>query len=83
MLGRSNLVGLPLSMLMMKRNATVTICHSYSQDHINEIIEQSDIVVSATGVINLVEKTKPGAIIIDIGISRIPGTKKITGDVNR
>lgn len=38
MLGRSNLVGLPLSMLMMKRNATVTICHSYSQDHIQEII---------------------------------------------
>lgn len=39
--------------------------------------------VSATGVINLVEKTKPGAIIVDIGISRIPGTKKIIGDVNR
>lgn len=83
MLGRSNLVGLPLSMLMMKRNATVTICHSHSQDHIDDIIEQSDIVVSATGVINLVNKTKPGAIIIDIGISRIPGTKKIVGDVNR
>ena len=40
-------------------------------------------VVSATGIINLVNKIKPGAIVIDIGISRIPGTNRITGDVNR
>lgn len=47
------------------------------------MVENADIVVTATGVINLVTKIKPGAIVIDIGISRIPGTKKITGDVNR
>ena len=90
-LGRSNIVGSPLSILMSKKanpgNSTVTICHSKTQD-IKSIIKQADILICALGVPQFVkaDMVKDGAVVIDVGIHRIPADNekgyKIVGDVD-
>ena len=69
MIGRSDLVGKPLSHLLLNRSATTTVCHKSTKD-VNFFTRHADLVISATGVANLVKEVKPGAILIDVGISR-------------
>ena len=89
-IGRSNLVGLPVAMLLLHRNATVTIVHSRTKN-IENVVKQADIVVAAVGRANMVPKSwlKSGCTVIDVGINRVPVTKedgsegsKIVGDVD-
>lgn len=81
-LGRSLVVGKPLSMLLLKENATVTICHSKTKD-VKEVCRNADILVVAIGRAKLVDETyiKEGAIVIDVGIN-IDENGKLCGDVN-
>ena len=80
--GRSNIVGKPLSALLLKENCSVTICHSKSQN-LSSITSKADIVVAAIGSpLKLTsEYFKPDALVIDVGINRIGGNK-IIGDVD-
>jgi methylenetetrahydrofolate dehydrogenase (NADP+)/methenyltetrahydrofolate cyclohydrolase len=87
-LGRSNIVGLPVSMLLLKRDATVTICHSRSRD-LSAITRRADILVAAVGRAEMVKAdwVKPGAVVIDVGINRVddPSSKRgyrLVGDVD-
>ena len=87
-LGRSNIVGMPLALLLVKRNATVTICHSRSQD-LPGITSQADILLAAVGRPEMVKAdwVKPGAVVIDVGTNRIddPSREKgyrLVGDVD-
>ncbi len=87
-LGRSNIVGLPVSMLLLKRDATVTICHSRSQD-LPAICRRADILVAAVGRAEMVKGDwlKPGAVVIDVGINRVedpaaPRGYRLVGDVD-
>lgn len=79
--GRSRIVGKPISQLLLKRGATVTICHSKTKD-ISAFTKQADILVAAVGRAHIITKdmVKPGAIVVDVGINRIDG--KILGDVD-
>jgi methylenetetrahydrofolate dehydrogenase (NADP+) / methenyltetrahydrofolate cyclohydrolase len=72
--GRSNIVGKPMAQLLLSQNATVTIAHSRSRD-LPGIVSKADIVVAAVGRPEMVlgEWIKPGAIVIDVGINRVPG----------
>jgi len=83
-IGRSNIVGKPMAVMLLHRNATVTVCHSKSQN-IPEITSQADILVSAVGIPNFVKPNmvKNGAVVIDIGINRIEenGKSRLVGDV--
>jgi len=78
-LGRSNIVGLPAALLLMHRNATVTICHSRTKD-LPGVVRQADILLTAVGRPEMVKKdwVKPGAIVIDVGSNRIddPASEK-------
>jgi methylenetetrahydrofolate dehydrogenase (NADP+)/methenyltetrahydrofolate cyclohydrolase len=86
-IGSSNLVGLPLSIMMMKKNATVTTCNIYTKDLQSKVLV-SDIVVSCCGVAHLIKEDwiTEGAIVIDIGINKISDNSekgyKIVGDVD-
>src|SRR5688572_171107 len=87
-LGRSNIVGMPAALLLIGRNATVTVCHSRTKD-IPGTIRQADIVIAAIGKTEFVrgDWIKPGAAVIDVGINAVPdSTKKsgqrLVGDVN-
>ena len=79
-IGRSNIVGKPLAMLLLNANATVTVCHSKTIN-LNEITKHADILISAVGKSNFVTKdmVKNEAIVIDVGINSIDG--KLCGDV--
>ena len=81
-LGRSNMVGKPMAMLLLAANATVTIAHSKTRD-LASITKRADIMVAAVGRRNLVtaEMVKPGAIVIDVGTNRTP-EGKLVGDVD-
>lgn len=81
-IGRSNIVGKPMAMLMLKENATVTICHSRTKN-LKEIVAGADVVVAAVGRPNFVtaDMVKDGAVIIDVGINRIDDGK-LCGDVD-
>jgi 5,10-methylene-tetrahydrofolate dehydrogenase/methenyl tetrahydrofolate cyclohydrolase len=86
-LGRSNIVGMPVALLLLKANATVTICHSRTEN-LPEVIRQADVLVAAIGQAEFVKYdwVKPGAVVIDVGINRIdaPEAKRgyrIVGDV--
>jgi methylenetetrahydrofolate dehydrogenase (NADP+) / methenyltetrahydrofolate cyclohydrolase len=70
-LGRSNIVGLPMAMLLQKANATVTICHSRTKD-LASYLRKADVVVAAVGIAEMVtgDMLKPGAVVIDVGINR-------------
>ncbi|MDD5979494.1 MAG: bifunctional 5,10-methylenetetrahydrofolate dehydrogenase/5,10-methenyltetrahydrofolate cyclohydrolase [bacterium] len=78
--GRSNLVGIPLFKLLLDRNCTVTMCHSKTKD-LKSSLKESDIIISATGKKGLITRVmvKEGTVVIDVGISRIEN--KIYGDV--
>ena len=80
--GRSNIVGKPMAMLMLKENATVTVCHSHTKN-LKEIVLQADVVVAAVGRAKFVtaDMVKEGAIIIDVGINRNEDGK-LCGDVD-
>ena len=82
-LGRSQIVGLPVSKLLLDRNATVTICHSRTAN-LPEITRQADILVVAIGKAKFVtgEMVKDGAAVIDVGMDRDPETGKLCGDVD-
>ncbi|CAD8079699.1 unnamed protein product [Paramecium primaurelia] len=80
-IGRSFLVGLPLSLLLQKRNATVTVCHRETLN-LDQHIMNADIVISAAGHPKLVRNVKQGAIVIDVGISQGEQKGRIVGDVD-
>jgi 5,10-methylene-tetrahydrofolate dehydrogenase/methenyl tetrahydrofolate cyclohydrolase len=87
-LGRSNIVGMPAALLLISRNATVTVCHSRTRD-MAAMIRQADILIAAIGKVEMVRGSwiKPGAAVIDVGINSVPdATKKsghrLVGDVN-
>lgn len=81
-LGRSNVVGKPLALLLLQKHATVTICHSRTAN-LSEITRQADVLVAAVGRANMVtaEMVRPGATVIDVGINAKPGGG-IVGDVD-
>ena len=80
-IGRSNIVGKPMAMLLLHKNGTVTICHSRTQN-LKEVCKNADILVAAVGRPNFVtaDMVKDGAVVIDVGINRVDG--KLVGDVN-
>ena len=87
-LGRSNIVGMPASLLLVSRNATVTICHSRTKN-LPDVVRQADILIAAIGKTEMVrgDWIKPGAAVIDVGMNSKPdATKKsgyrLVGDVN-
>lgn len=86
-LGRSNIVGMPAALLLVRENATVTICHSRSKD-LPGIVRSADVLIAAVGRAEMVrgDWVKPGATVIDVGINRVedPNAKKgyrLVGDV--
>ncbi len=81
-IGRSNIVGKPVSMLLQRENATVTMCHSRTAN-MKELTQQADILVVAIGRANFVDASfiKPGAVVIDVGMNRLD-TGKLAGDVD-
>jgi methylenetetrahydrofolate dehydrogenase (NADP+)/methenyltetrahydrofolate cyclohydrolase len=81
-IGRSNMVGKPMAMLLLAANATVTMCHSGTRD-LAAITRQADILVAAAGRRNLVtaDMVKPGAVVVDVGTNRTP-EGKLAGDVD-
>ncbi|HZJ77472.1 MAG TPA: bifunctional methylenetetrahydrofolate dehydrogenase/methenyltetrahydrofolate cyclohydrolase FolD [Clostridia bacterium] len=81
-LGRSNIVGKPMAMLLLKENATVTICHSKTKN-LKEIARSADILVSAVGKAKMVtaDMVKKGAVVIDVGMNR-DENNKLCGDVD-
>lgn len=81
-IGRSNIVGKPMAMLMLHKNATVTICHSRTKN-IEEKIKKADIVIAAVGIPKFVkgDMVKEGALVIDVGINRM-SDGKLCGDVD-
>lgn len=81
-IGRSNLVGKPMANLMTNRNATVTLCHSKTENLIY-YTRNADILVAAVGIHNFIteDMVKPGAVIIDVGINRLPDGS-LCGDVD-
>ena len=78
--GRSNIVGKPMALLLLAEHATVTICHSRTRD-LPKVVREGDVVVAAVGRAETVtaEMVKPGATVIDVGINRVEG--KVVGDV--
>ncbi len=84
-IGRSNLVGKPMAMLLLHANATVTICHSGTKDLAAQC-RQADVLVAAVGKPRFItaDMVKPGAVVIDVGINRLPESEggKLVGDVD-
>lgn len=83
--GRSNIVGKPMALLLLQESATVTIAHSRTKD-LPEVVRRADIVVAAVGRAEMVrgDWLKPGATVIDVGINRVPtddGKGRLVGDV--
>lgn len=81
--GRSNIVGLPVSKLLLNENATVTVAHSRTKN-LGEVTRRADILVVAIGRPKFVtaDMVKQGAVVIDVGVNRDPETKKLCGDVD-
>ena len=81
-IGRSNIVGKPMAMLLLQKNATVTICHSGTKD-LKAMTLQADVIVAAVGKCNVLtaDMVKPGAVVIDVGMNRTP-EGKLCGDVD-
>lgn len=80
--GRSNIVGKPIAMMLMQRNATVTICHSKTKD-LEKFCKMADVIVCAVGKTDLItdDMIKDGVVIVDVGINR-NSEGKVCGDVN-
>jgi len=81
-IGRSNIVGKPMAMLLLQKNATVTICHSGTKD-LKAMTLQADVIVAAVGKVNVLtaDMVKPGAVVIDVGMNR-NDQGKLCGDVD-
>jgi methylenetetrahydrofolate dehydrogenase (NADP+)/methenyltetrahydrofolate cyclohydrolase len=81
-IGRSNIVGKPMAMMLLAKSATVTICHSATQD-LGALTRQADVIVAAVGKLNLLtaDMVKPGAVVIDVGMNR-KADGKLAGDVD-
>ncbi len=82
--GRSNIVGKPMSMLLLRENATVTVCHSHTKN-LKEVCKNADVLVVAIGQPKFIDASyiKEGATVIDVGIHRVDdGSKKLCGDVD-
>ncbi|KAF0111045.1 MAG: folD [Chloroflexi bacterium] len=86
-LGRSNIVGMPVALLLVRANATVTICHSRTRD-LPGVVRQADVLVAAVGKPEMVrgDWVKPGVVVIDVGINRVedatrPRGYRLVGDV--
>ena len=86
-LGRSNIVGMPVALLLVRANATVTICHSRTRD-LADVVRQADVLVVAIGRAEMVKGSwvKPGAVVVDVGINRVedathPKGYHLVGDV--
>jgi 5,10-methylene-tetrahydrofolate dehydrogenase/methenyl tetrahydrofolate cyclohydrolase len=86
-LGRSNIVGMPVALLLVRANATVTICHSRTKN-LPEVVRGADVLVAAVGKAEMVrgDWIKPGAVVIDVGINRVedatkPRGYRLVGDV--
>ena len=86
-LGRSNIVGMPVALLLVRANATVTICHSRTKD-LKDVVRQADVLVAAVGRAEMVrgDWIKPGAVVIDVGINHVedasrPRGYRLVGDV--
>jgi methylenetetrahydrofolate dehydrogenase (NADP+)/methenyltetrahydrofolate cyclohydrolase len=87
-IGRSTIVGLPAAMMLLARDATVTICHSRTAD-LPAMVRQADIIIAAIGRAHFVtaDMVKPGAVVIDVGINRVADAQaakgyRLTGDVD-
>ena len=87
-LGRSNIVGMPVALLLVKRNATVTICHSRTKD-LPSVTRSADVLIAAVGRPEMVKRdwVKPGAVVIDVGTNRVDDATRekgyrLTGDVD-
>jgi methylenetetrahydrofolate dehydrogenase (NADP+)/methenyltetrahydrofolate cyclohydrolase len=81
-IGRSNIVGKPLALLLLQKDATVTICHSKSRD-LERVTAEADILIAAVGRAKLVgpPMVKPGACVVDVGVNRLPDGR-LAGDVD-
>jgi len=85
-LGRSNIVGMPVALLLVERNATVTICHSRTRD-LPAVCREADVLIAAVGRVEMVKSdwVKPGAVVIDVGTHRVDDDSEkgyhLTGDV--
>jgi len=84
-IGRSNIVGKPVAALLLRENCTVTVAHSRTKN-IEDVVKRADLVVAAVGIPEMVKGSwiKPGAVVIDVGINRVPsdgGKTKLVGDV--
>ena len=81
-IGRSNIVGKPMALMLLQKNATVTICHSATQD-LKAITLQADVIVAAVGKRNILtaDMVKPGAVVLDVGMNRNE-EGKLCGDVD-
>lgn len=79
-LGRSNIVGMPAALLLVERNATVTVCHSRTKN-LPDVVRSADILIAAVGRAEMVrgDWIKPGAIVIDVGTNQIPDATKKSG----
>ena len=79
--GRSNIVGKPMGLLLLQENATVTYCHSKTED-LAAVTRQADLLIAAVGVPKLItaDYVKPGAVVVDVGTNRLDG--KLVGDVD-
>ena len=82
-IGRSNIVGLPVAKLLLDRNATITIAHSRTKN-LGEITKEADILIAAVGKPLFVKEdmVKENAVVIDVGVNRNPETNKLCGDVD-
>ena len=86
-IGRSNTVGKPMALMLLQKNATVTICHSATENLKGHTL-QADVIVAAVGKRNTVtaDMVKPGAVVIDVGMNRVPegepGAGRLCGDVD-
>ena len=82
-IGRSNIVGKPMMLSLLNKNATVTICHSKTKN-LSEITKEADILICAIGKPKYIKENfvKNGAVVVDVGINRDPQTGKISGDVD-
>ena len=86
-IGRSNIVGKPMALMLLQKNATVTVCHSATAD-LKAMTLQADVIIVAVGKRNVLtaDMVKPGAIVIDVGMNRIPAGEpdegKLCGDVD-
>jgi methylenetetrahydrofolate dehydrogenase (NADP+)/methenyltetrahydrofolate cyclohydrolase len=81
-IGRSNIVGKPMALMLLQKNATVTICHSATADLKHHCL-QADVIVAAVGKRNVLtaDMVKPGAVVIDVGMNR-DDAGKLCGDVD-